>query len=116
MQAFNRSLFEYFTCLNHTIHLAVLAALFSKKGTIHEEEFYMGAEDIDIPAAEHFFMKEIYSEIIERMAKIVRFSETRLFATIYYKRFLRDKMESSCSLLCLQSPDGTAWSSVQNGF
>lgn len=33
----------------------------------------MGAEDIDIPATENFVMKEIYSEVIERMAKIVRF-------------------------------------------
>lgn len=78
MNAFgNISHFEYFTCFNHTIHLAVLASLFPKKAALNEEqthaEIVAGAEDIEVLATEHFVMKEAYSEVVERMARIVRF-------------------------------------------
>lgn len=70
----NKSNFEYFTCLNHTIHLSVLAALFPNKKNFSEtSETPIDLEESSEVMEEHFVIKELYSETIERMSKIIRF-------------------------------------------
>lgn len=76
----NKSNFEYLTCLNHTIHLSVLAALFPKKKNLIENDSEVGMisdDDLDeILQEDLFILKPCYLESIERMTKIIRFFRT----------------------------------------